>query len=169
MIPDPWSGSWKSHDPDHEKAMIRIKYRSKIFDLDQILHQIFLIRIKNFMKIFWSGSKIPWKFFDPDQKLHEIFLIRIKNHMKIFWSGSKICHIFFDPDQKFALFFLIRIKKSWKNFWSRIKKFEFGSKKFMDQKMIHGFDPWSPNRVNLARTKRKHDEVDQPAIGVFDL
>ena len=124
MIHDPWSGSWKSHDPD------------------QISHQKYLIWIKFCTKIFWSGSKIWWKFFDPDQKFDEHFLIRIKNCVKIFWSGSKITWKFFDPDQKYAYFFLIRTKNSPCFFWSGSKIL----KKFLiqDQKIwiliqkVHG-------------------------------
>ena len=117
MIHDPWSGSWKSHDPDHEKAMIRIKYGSKIFDLDQILHQNFLIRIKNFMKFFWSGSKITWKFFDPDQKYVIFFLIRIKTSPYFFWSGSKNLEKIFDPGSKNLN---LDQKSSWIKKWSTV-------------------------------------------------
>ena len=62
----PWSGLWKSHDPDQKLA------------------NFFLIRIKN-----WPI------FFDPDQKFADFFLIRIKNWPIFFWSGSKKMHDFF--------------------------------------------------------------------------
>ena len=72
----PWSGSWKSHDPDQKLA------------------DFFLIRIKNWPIFFIRIKKMADFFFYPDKKLADFFC-----------SGSKIGRLFFDPDQKMADFF----------------------------------------------------------------
>ena len=127
-------------DPVDHDPMIWIIY---FHDPDQKSASFFLIRIKNQLHFFWSGSKKDNFFFDPDQKFTFFFLIRIKNLWFFFWSGSK------------KTFF----------FWSKNETDHFLPKSLKNQMSFGPIDPWSPNRGITTKKKVFFCKKGLPSVG----